>query len=229
MTVPGLVWRLAQDTVAGLPGAVLRLRGWLLAALVAIAGLWLAVDRQAPEFAFALPQGVRAGFALINEAGRTWWMLLLCAATGLYGLSAGRRHLLAAAVYVGFTVALAGLVTNALKVVFARARPWRLVEDGSFGFHWFDLARGWDSFPSGHATAIFALAFALGRLRPRLAPGLLVLALPVALARVVVTNHYPSDIVAGIAVAALVTEAAWGAFVSRGVLPNRPTGREGHE
>ena len=53
------------------------------------------------------------------------------------------------------------------------------------------------SFPSGHSATAFAMAVALGFLMPRLRPPLVVLAVAIALSRIVVQAHFASDIVAG--------------------------------
>ena len=58
---------------------------------------------------------------------------------------------------------------------------------------------GWSmrAFPSGHATTAFAAAIAFGALWPRLRPLLWTYAIVIALSRVIVTAHHPSDVVAG--------------------------------
>jgi undecaprenyl-diphosphatase len=53
------------------------------------------------------------------------------------------------------------------------------------------------SFPSGHATTAFAAAVAIGALWPRLRPLLWTYAILIAVSRVIVTAHHPSDVVAG--------------------------------
>ncbi len=53
------------------------------------------------------------------------------------------------------------------------------------------------AFPSGHATTAFAAAIAFGALWPRLRPLLWTYAIVIALSRVIVTAHHPSDVVAG--------------------------------
>ena len=51
--------------------------------------------------------------------------------------------------------------------------------------------------PSGHATTAFAVLVAFGTLWPRARTALLIYALLIAVSRVVVTAHYPSDVLAG--------------------------------
>lgn len=59
------------------------------------------------------------------------------------------------------------------------------------------------SFPSGHATAAMAVAFAYGLAYPSLAPPLIALAAAVGFSRVALGVHYPGDVLAGQAIAVL--------------------------
>lgn len=54
------------------------------------------------------------------------------------------------------------------------------------------------SFPSDHATAAFAIAFAVLLLAPRLGAWFLAVAVAIGLSRVLLGLHYPSDVGAGI-------------------------------
>jgi membrane-associated phospholipid phosphatase len=65
------------------------------------------------------------------------------------------------------------------------------------------------SFPAGHAATAFAGAVLLSCLAPRLAPLFLGLALAIGFSRVYVGVHYPSDVLAGAAIGALVGACAY--------------------
>jgi undecaprenyl-diphosphatase len=60
------------------------------------------------------------------------------------------------------------------------------------------------SFPAGHAATAFAGAVVLGYVVPRAAPALVLIALVIGLSRVYVGVHYPSDVLGGAAVGAIV-------------------------
>jgi membrane-associated phospholipid phosphatase len=89
-------------------------------------------------------------------------------------------------------------INYAVKVAVGRRRP--LIEDHP------RLGRAPSelSFPSAHATSSVAAAIALGRVEPRLRPALLVLAAAVCVGRPYLGMHYPSDVLAGVALGALI-------------------------
>jgi membrane-associated phospholipid phosphatase len=60
------------------------------------------------------------------------------------------------------------------------------------------------SFPAGHAATAFAGATLLSYIAPRGAPGFLLLAAAIGYSRVYVGVHYPSDVLAGALVGALI-------------------------
>ena len=60
------------------------------------------------------------------------------------------------------------------------------------------------SFPSGHSTTAFAVAVSLGSFYPEIMPVLLLLALNVAVSRVIVGMHFLSDVVVGSGTGALL-------------------------
>jgi membrane-associated phospholipid phosphatase len=60
------------------------------------------------------------------------------------------------------------------------------------------------SFPSAHATSSLAAATALGRVEPRARPALFTLAAAICVGRPYLGMHYPSDVLAGAALGAVV-------------------------
>ena len=60
------------------------------------------------------------------------------------------------------------------------------------------------SFPAGHAATAFAGATLLSYIAPRAAPGFLLLAAAIGYSRVYVGVHYPSDVLAGALVGAVI-------------------------
>src|SRR4029078_3866583 len=70
-------------------------------------------------------------------------------------------------------------------------------------FYPFKWVPAYAGMPSGHATTAFAVLVAFGTLWPRARMSLLVYALLIAISRVVVTAHYPTDVLSGALVGAV--------------------------
>lgn len=103
-----------------------------------------------------------------------------------------------------------GVVDGLLKPVIGRERPFAAAIEQRLPP---EEARPQSaSFPSGHAAAGAAGAFALSRVWRQAAPLLWVLALLIASSRVYLGVHYPMDVVAG-----LLTGLACGYFVTGGM------------
>ncbi|HUM10004.1 MAG TPA: phosphatase PAP2 family protein [Myxococcaceae bacterium] len=94
-----------------------------------------------------------------------------------------------------------------LKPLFARPRPIEILPGGTFR-QLVDVAHG-GSMPSLHASNAFSVAVFLWLVRPSLGAPALVLATLIALSRVVGGVHWPTDIVAGAMLGALVSTAVW--------------------
>lgn len=122
-------------------------------------------------------------------------------------------------------VLLAGVFSGInwiIKWMVGRTRPFH-TSAGPWEFHPFDrglvhglLFRGALkgarplSFPSGDATLAFAMAVSLGWALPRWRPLFFATAIVVGVERISENAHYPSEIVAGLALGAVVARAAWG-------------------
>jgi undecaprenyl-diphosphatase len=108
-----------------------------------------------------------------------------------------------------------GLVVTVVKRLIGRARP--LVGGSADPFLYLPL--GWkveySSLPSGHATDAFAAAMAIGALWPKMRPWMWTYAVIIAVSRVVLTAHFPSDVLAGAAVVVLGAALVRGWFASR--------------
>ena len=89
-----------------------------------------------------------------------------------------------------------------LKEVFGRQRPYILLGGGDWQHMWF---AGGNSFPSGHIAFFWGLFLPLMYLFPRWRVPLLLIPLFIALARIDMSFHFLSDVLASIALAALVT------------------------
>ncbi|MDO9298146.1 phosphatase PAP2 family protein [Bradyrhizobium sp.] len=97
--------------------------------------------------------------------------------------------------FVFLAVWVPAMIGEVLKWVVGRGRPF--VGDNVFNFRHFGGSEAFASFPSGHANTAFALAFAVSALWPQARPVMLAYAIAIALSRLVLLAHHPSDVVAG--------------------------------
>ena len=84
-----------------------------------------------------------------------------------------------------------------IKWIVGRGRPFVGGEANAFNFAPFAGTEAYASFPSGHAITAFALAFAVSAVWPRARAAMIVYAVLIAVSRLVLLAHHPSDVVAG--------------------------------
>ncbi len=109
----------------------------------------------------------------------------------ILGSSLDRKY-----VMIGFAITIINIALfRLLKAIFKRERPLYAAPLYDLRYHFVDRY----SFPSGHATTSFAIAYVLGHFYPewwaRL--GLYGAASLIAVSRIHVAEHYPSDVIAG--------------------------------
>jgi membrane-associated phospholipid phosphatase len=183
--------------------------GLLTAGAVALSMAFL--DQPVHELAAGLPRWLIDVFYAITDFGRSGWILVpVGALIGVVALVASpaldrmSRAVLAMAVtrlgYVYLAVGVPGLAVTIVKRWIGRVRP---SAQGPFAYEPFSWRPDYASFPSGHTATACGALVAIGFLFPRARPVLWVYALLIAASRIIVDEHYPSDVIAG---------AAFGAF-----------------
>lgn len=142
---------------------------------------------------------IRLLFRLISRLGNGvfWYLLMfgLGVTQGRAGLETSLRMLAAGAIGLA--------VYKLLKSGTARARPYQVLRDIRIGIDALDAF----SFPSGHTLHAVAFTFVAVANVPALAPVLVPFTLLIAVSRVVLGLHYPSDVLAGAAIGACVAQA----------------------
>ena len=105
--------------------------------------------------------------------------------------------------FVACTQVVARVTAGTLKNVFERLRPFEVIQAGNWDWKFF--GEHGSAFPSGHAAFFWGLFFPLAYLFPRFRIPLAIIPLFIAVARVGVNDHWCSDVLASIAIAALIT------------------------
>ena len=175
--------------------------------VAAVAAAMAFLDSWAVGHHRSVPLWLITVFGELTDFGKSGWFLfptgiLVIAIAALASPSLGRTAylvLVSLAVRLGFVflaVAVPSLFVTIVKRLIGRARPLR-IEGSDLSFAPFSWRVDFASLPSGHSSTAFAAAVALGALFPRARTALWIYAGIIALSRVVLTAHYPSDVIAG--------------------------------
>lgn len=104
--------------------------------------------------------------------------------------------------YVFSAVAISGLIVDIIKVIAGRMRPELLFDTHKYGFSGFKFESSFYSFPSGHSATAFAFFVALALLNPKYKSLFVASALLIVLSRIILLQHYLSDVAIGSAIGA---------------------------
>jgi len=187
---------------------------WLLGASVVMLVLapvaYVFWDRAVAEWAFHLPRNWANLARVLSTIGTGGYWIAAAVLVAVTALLIDRRRLAAWALQVGCALAVSGLAAIVVKVIVGRARP-RALDQGEWGFRWFQLGYRFNSFPSGHAAIAASLAAALCLRRPAAWPGAILLWLALAGGRVMTGAHFVSDVLAGgaVGIAVMVMVERW--------------------
>ncbi len=110
-----------------------------------------------------------------------------------------------------------------IKEIFGRMRPFQLIEKNDWSHIWF---MGSNSFPSGHNAFFWGIFLPLIYAFPKWRIPLLIVPVFIGLARVDENYHFLSDVLASVALAALVTLGGVMIVGKWLGLAERPLGRE---
>ena len=181
----------------------------LTSAIVGVLIVALMVGFDAREIGLMPPRGspnlwpVRILTEFGKDAYVLWGLALMLLAVAFF--AAGRRgtpqaRLLSFGLrlqFLFFAVLVPLLAGEILKWIAGRGRPFVGGEANPFNFVPFAGTGAHASFPSAHAITAFALAFAVGTVWRRARGAMIAYALLIAVSRLVLLAHHPSDVVAG--------------------------------
>jgi membrane-associated phospholipid phosphatase len=189
--------------------ALSRAKKWLIAlavtvVAVAISYQWL--DRPIAFFAHSelAHNKLFAELPKISE----WFALIAIIAflvLGLRGLTGRPLSKFEAVVLLGaISLVASAAIKNQLKFAFGRTWPetWinnnpSFIRDGIYGFNPFHPGSGYDSFPSGHTTAVCAAMSVLWICYPKWRPLYALVVAAVVIGLIGADFHFLSDIIAG--------------------------------
>lgn len=187
---------------------------WGLATAVIAASLIQWVDIPIAEFFYSRRETTWVAFfaAITDFANGAIWYSLCLIGIGVawFRLSpkakrpdpARLRQEVRAWLFMAASMLTSGILINVMKFAIGRQRPRFLFGDEpSSGFYPFGLRIADSSFPSGHTQSIWTAMLALSFLFPPLRPVFLVIAVTIALSRIVVGAHFLADVVTSVFIA----------------------------
>jgi membrane-associated phospholipid phosphatase len=164
-------------------------------------------------------------FRYITSLGKSTWYLIISMIMFLASRYVYKNYLAAnKAIFIFLTIAISGIINDIIKYCLGRYRPNALFYDHLYGFGFFGHSYSMTSFPSGHANTITAVMLASYFLIPKYRWLYIVIAVSVIASRVVLCEHYLSDVVFGAYLAILTTVHLKSVFVRRdiGIFPVVP-------
>ncbi len=176
-------------------------------AILVLAATMMMLDPWSIARVRGLPPSLISVFDDITDLGLSGWFLwpigLLLVAIAVLDTRIMPRlvHgvLASLAVRLGFVfaaIAVPGLFVAVIKRLIGRARPF-VTGDDTWAYQLWVWRSDHASLPSGHATTAFAAAVAIGAIWPRARMVMWIYAGVIAMSRIVVVAHHPSDVIAG--------------------------------
>ncbi len=154
-------------------------------------------------------------FVLFTDLGKSTWYIIISLMVYLIW-RINKPKLAQAGLFILSTTIASGILVNIVKVIFGRARPRLYIEEDLYGFFWFKLEVLYRSFPSGHATTAMGVWLAFALLFPKYRFALILIGGTIALSRVVIGEHYLSDVMIGGWLGAMTTLILYQIFYPKG-------------
>jgi undecaprenyl-diphosphatase len=126
----------------------------------------------------------------ITDVGGAFFISIFTLSLVIFGTTRNKLVGIEALISLG----ISQIIVHSLKRLLSRERPYKIIEQ----LHTFGIDLSDYSFPSGHTTASFSLATTLSLSMPRFTIYVLLLALIIAISRIYLGVHYPTDVAAGI-------------------------------
>jgi len=172
---------------------------WIISFLIIIVItilLYHFADRQIASYFYTLDnKPLKDIFEFFTEFGKSEWFLVPSFLLFWYFKKTHKPNYSLIAFYIFMTNVVAGIGVWFFKFPFGRMRPKLYLLNDLYGFEWFEIKAKFASFPSGHTITAISSAVAFSLLFPKWKYLFLSLGALIAFSRVVLTQHYLSDVV----------------------------------
>ena len=205
MSLRAWIGVLARPPRTALPVSLVRQHAlWLVIAVVLIGASMILLDQPTINAVATFPVWVNRGFKRLTDFGRSSWFLVplgscivALAASSPFMDRIGRLVSARVATRLSFlfaAIALPDLFVTIAKHLIGRRRPSSL---GPFVYDPFTWSPAFASLPSAHAATACSVAVAFGAIFPQIRLLLWTYAFLIMASRIVISAHYPSDVMAG--------------------------------
>ena len=172
-------------------------KSWVMLSYVLLMiGLFLYVDAPVALFFHRIELGyiqpLSQGITTLGKARPLIALLILLTLGFRYFLR--RRQWEMWGWFLCLTTLIPSVIVVGLKIIFGRARPELLFDEGIYGFQWFEYSRPFWSFPSGHTATLMGCMLGAYIIWPKYRWVFLSIGFLVMASRVILLQHYISDV-----------------------------------
>jgi membrane-associated phospholipid phosphatase len=217
-TTRRLWFRLSRPVQSDMPPVWSERMLWVVVAAIFLTALAAVFDPYFRPLGGPPPNAALRFLREVTDSVKSGWYIVpaitIIAIIGLMDWrelrTASRRAMLTAygrAAYILAAIAVPGITVNIIKQFVGRARPRLAEEFGVYGFSPFQFDAVFQGFPSGHSATAGSLAVILMLWHPNAKWPLFFVMFVLACARIPAGAHYPSDVVAGFSIGAIMALA----------------------
>jgi membrane-associated phospholipid phosphatase len=169
---------------------VMVLYALLMVCLFVYIDAWVAIFLHQIELGYV--QSLSRVITIIGQAKPLLGLLVISALVCRYILHWRQWEM--RAWFLCLSTLVPSVIVLGLKIIFGRARPELLFNNGLYGFQWFEYTRPFWSFPSGHTATLMGFMLGSCIVWPKYRWVFLGIGFLVMLSRVILLQHYISDV-----------------------------------
>lgn len=176
--------------------------------LLIILIVYLVFDKWIAEHIAKYPEvHLNSWIKAYTHYGKSWPYLVILPGTLMVLFFSKHWQRFKEVLFVVSCFLVTGLTVDVIKITLGRARPSLWLTEHVYGMKWFTIKVAYMSFPSGHTSVVMSLGMALSVLYPRSSPVFLLASTTLAISRVLLLEHFLSDIMAATLISVLVVSA----------------------